>query len=578
MNQIAAGEVVERPASVVKELVENSLDAGATRILVEVKDGGKSLIKIVDNGKGIAKEDCSMALMRHATSKISQEEDLWRIGTLGFRGEALASIASVSKLTLRSKVRGAEFGTELECVGGDMFSLHEVGMPDGTQIEVRDLFFNTPARQKFLKQDSTEISHVSGLLTTTALAYHQVSFKLVHNGKTVFDFPAVQDSLSRIADVFGRSTADAMLPIFYGGSNFQIEGFIGKPLLARSSTKHQYFFVNKRPIQHGLLANTIKQAFHSMLMEDKKPVFMLDIKIDPAMVDVNVHPRKMEVRFVDQQSIIKIVYSAVKSALEKHSLIPKAFTESQRYMSDNFPKESNRSDLNFNEHAFVPSFSDRRPSFSYSRPAAPQDSMDFGVEQMTEFSEPKMKAVAQLSTCYIIAKSGEELILIDQHAAHERVRYEELMDQFEAQEKASQILLTPLSVELTSEEVRIIEENMEVFEALGFEINHFGGETFVVNAVPRFLASEDLDVVIKGVLDDIISGKAPTKAQGKREEILTYMSCRTAIKFGKKLEMVEMQELINQMETLKRPYTCPHGRPTMISITLEELEKMFGRK
>ena len=567
VNQIAAGEVVERPASVVKELVENSIDAGADKITIEVKDAGKTLIRISDNGKGMTKEDLKLAIQRHATSKIADESDLWKISTMGFRGEALASIASVSKMNIRSKMENDIAGNEIKIEASSVISENEIGMSQGTQIEVENLFYNTPARQNYLKKDSTELNHISSLLNTIALAKPGIAFKLIHNDKTVFDLPRVTDLISRISDIFGKSTADAMLPIFYGGSEFQLGGFIGKPLLSRSTTQHQYVFVNGRPIQHYLLANRIKAAYHSMLMEDKKPVFLLNIKIDPALIDVNVHPRKLEIRFEDQQTIVRIIYSAVKTALDKANLIPKGFTESRNYMSDSFPKKEAK--------AF---------SFGIPKNTVPQ-AIDFTKNIMQgrapmnlEENIPSIKSITQIANSYIVAEDESGLVLIDQHAAHERVRYEELMNQFENQEKSVQPLLVPQEMELSTDEINLINENKEIFEKLGFEIEEFGGKTFVINAVPTCLSGEDLDPVIKGVLDDIKNHKSPSNMQGRIEEILTYMSCRSAIKFGQTLSLEEMQALIDQMQELKRPFTCPHGRPTMISLTLSELEKMFGRK
>ena len=575
VNQIAAGEVVERPASVVKELIENSLDAGSDNIVVELKDAGKTLIRVTDNGCGIARDELETALQRHATSKISDEADLWKIKTMGFRGEALASISSVSKLVIKSKKADDLGGAEIHCDGGNIVQIRDAGMNTGTQVEVRNLFFNTPARQKYLKQDSTEFGHISGLFNTIALANPDKSFKLIHNEKVVIDLPKVTDLISRVGDIFGRATAEAMIPIFYGGTDFQIDGFIGKPLLSRSTNQHQYVFVNGRPIQHFLLANTIKTAFHSMLMENKKPVFILNLKIDPSLIDVNVHPRKTEIRFEDQQTVIKVVYGCTKTALEKTNLIPKGFTESRRYMSDSFPSEKQSFDwtknTNANTNAGIFSIADRpAPSLSSSL-----------LKNAGASARPNRLALAlvtQIANSYIIAENENGLVLIDQHAAHERVRYEELMDQFENQKKSVQPLLVPQQMELSTQEINLIEENKNIFVELGFEIEPFGGNTFVVNAVPTCLAKEDIYEVVKGVLDDISNQKNPSKMQGRVEEILTYMSCRSAIKFGKSLNHVEMQALIMQMEKLKRPYTCPHGRPTMIALSLSELDRMFGRK
>ncbi len=581
INQIAAGEVVERPASVVKELVENSIDAGAKNIVVELKDAGKSFIKIIDDGCGMIPEDLELALQRHATSKIRDEADLWKIKTMGFRGEALASISSVSKMIIRSKTANDLAGTEIQSVGGEIKVKQEVGIPSGTQIEVYDLFFNTPARQKYLKQDSTELGHVTSILDMIALAHPELSLKLVHNDKVIFDLARSSDLISRVADIFGKATSEAMLPVFYGGSAFQIDGFIGKPLLSRSTSQHQYFFVNGRPIQHFLLANTIKTAFHSMLMENKKPVFILNIKIDPALIDVNVHPRKTEIRFEDQQSLIKVVYGCVKVALEKNILIPKGFTESQRYMSDSFPKDevsSGESELGgFMKFGGSPV---KQENFNFGMGEVKAETRQAEGIQTGAVTEKRfdMKPIVQIFNSYIVAQNESGLVLIDQHAAHERVRFEELISQFENQKKSVQPLLMALQMELSNEEVSLIKENMDIFNGLGFEIEPFGGNTFVIHAVPVFLAKENMEEVIKGVLDDILNQKNTSKMHGRREEMLTYMSCRSAIKFGQKLSLIEMQALIMQMEKLQRPYTCPHGRPTMVSLTMDELGKMFGRK
>lgn len=569
VNQIAAGEVIERPASVVKELIENSIDAGASRVVVEVRDGGKTFVKVTDNGCGMTREDLEMSLQRHATSKISKEADLWKIGTMGFRGEALASISSVSRVVLRSKQVDDVGGAQIECNSGDVVSISDIGMSDGTVVEVYDLFFNIPARQKYLKKDSTELGHITSLLHSVALANPSVAFKLIHNEKVVFDLPGVTDLLSRVGDIFGKATSEAMIPVFYGGSEFQIDGFVGKPALSRSTSKHQYFFVNGRAIQHFLLANTIKSAFHSMLMENKKPVFIINIKIDPSLVDVNVHPRKLEVRFEDQQRMIRTMYSCVKATLEKANLAPLGFTESKRYMSDSFPKGKVSS-------------GSVRDAISFSKEFLAE--RDTGRIQQTSISDVAedesdvaMKAISQVSDSYIVAQDSEGLVLIDQHAAHERVRYEQLMDQHENEKKSVQPLLVPLQIEFTGDEVSVIEENKEIFAGLGFEIEPFGGNTYVVNGVPAFLSSEDADGVVKGVLDDILNEKSPSRVQGF-EKVINYMACRSAIKFGQSLSLGEMQALIDDVSKLKRPYTCPHGRPTMVSLTLSELEKMFGRK
>lgn len=578
VNQIAAGEVVERPSSVVKELVENSIDAGADRIEVYIKDGGKTFIKVLDNGCGMSREDTELALQRHSTSKISEEKDLWRISTMGFRGEALASISSVSKMVLKSRMEKDLAGTQIDSNGGDIVTIRDFGMSKGTQVEIFDLFFNTPARQKYLKKDSTELGHVTSLLNTIALAHPDIAFKLIHNGKGVFDLAKVTDLISRISDIFGVATADAMIPIFYGGSEFQINGFVGKPLLSRSTGQHQYIFVNGRPIQHYVLAHRIKAAYHSMLMENKKPVFVMNIKIDPSLIDVNVHPTKLEIRFEDQESILRIVYGCVKTALEKTNLIPKFGLKKPGNNRDGKYGATPQEALQFSKE-FLKERTQRGFPEGVLRHSQKDPSEDISTDSTKGVrSTSSIQSITQIANSYIVAEDSEGLILIDQHAAHERVRYEQLMDQFENQKKSVQPLLMPQQFELSADEVFLLQDNMEIFAHLGFEIDNFGGNSFVIAAVPAFLSQEDTDAVIKGVLDDISIGKKPQKAQGRTEEIITYMACRSAIKFGQSLSQNEMQGLIEQMGKCKRPYTCPHGRPTMISLTLSELERMFGRK
>lgn len=587
INQIAAGEVVDRPASVVKELVENSLDAGADKIVIEIEEGGKKLIRISDNGCGMSPEDCELSLKKHATSKISSEEDLWNINTMGFRGEAVASIASISQFTIRSKRESDLIAHQLKTEGGEVLESGSVSGPNGTQIEVRNLFFNTPARQKYLKQDSTELAHITSMLSAIALSQPNVALKLYHNGKNVFDYPKVTDLLARIHDIFGSETASNMLPIFYGGQDFQFEGFIGKPSLSRSTSKYQYFFVNQRPIQHYLFANTIKSAFHSMLMEDKKPFFLINIKVAPEQVDVNVHPRKTEVRFQNEQIILKALYSATRSTLEKNVLMPRnaisAETSSYSYASSSlekplprFTEPSQRATVGEAMTFSSSLLNNRRGDIpEFKTPNLQQVSM---IETEDDLTSTVPQALAQFANSYIIATQNNQLILIDQHAAHERVRYEELMDQFHNQEKSTQPLLVAAQIRLTSEEIDLLNQNREIMEGLGFEIDDFGANSVMVQAVPACLAQEDLESVIKGLVDDLGQHKNASNLQGKTETVLTYMSCRSAIKFGKVLSLAEMQTLLNQMENLKYPYTCPHGRPTMIELNLQDLGRMFGRK
>lgn len=553
INQIAAGEVVERPSSVIKELVENSIDAGATEITVEIKDGGKSLVKVVDNGHGMNREDAEKSILRHATSKISEESDLWKIKTMGFRGEALASIASVSQMVLRTKKSDTTAGTEITIDAGEIKTVSDCGMKDGTSVEINNLFFNTPARANYLKKDSTELSNCSTLFQTIALAHPKISFKFVSNGKLQIDLPGGVDVKKRIEDIFGRATSDSMVDVFYGGSEFKLSGFVGKPAISRSNGKHQYIFINGRAISHHLIAYKVKEAFHSLLMDGRKPVFFFYIEIDPSLVDVNVHPRKTEIRFEDESVVLKTVYKAVDSALSSNDLTPKA------YASYSHANTSYKHD----HAAFEKFLSSERP----------QRAIEFDTK-----SEISLKAVAQVSNSYIVAQNNEGLVLVDQHAAHERIRFFELLNQYESSDKNIQPLLMPQNLELTHDEKEILKENIGIFENLGFEIESGPGNDLSLHAVPAVLSGEDASDVVCGVLDDITNEKTASNLQGRKEMILHYMACRSAIKFGQKLSVDEMDSLLRQLDKIDKPYTCPHGRPTMIKLTFDELEKMFGRK
>ena len=620
INQIAAGEVIERPSSVVKELVENSIDAGATALTITLKEGGGELVEIKDNGCGMSKEDLELSIKRHATSKITKENDLWALKTMGFRGEALSSIASVSKLTISTKTQDNLSGFKITAQDGEVSAIEEVAVTQGTIISVLDLFYNTPARKKYLKKISTELGHITTLINNIALANPSIAFKVIHNGKIIINYASVNEELSRIVDVFGKDTAEALIPVFYGSSELKITGYVGKPVLSRSTSKHQYFFVNGRAIQHHLLANTIKRAFHSLLMENKKPFFLVNIEIDPSQIDVNVHPRKLEIRFENQQFLIKTIYGVVKTALEKTILTPKGFTESKRYMSDGISNSSQNSYTNqsanstsqnfntpsgsafkydtniqqpkerfrLNDNNFENSVANFNQTPKFTQKKQIQPALEFSKEFIGQSTESQtgykgientpVKVIAQISNSYILAKDENGLVIIDQHAAHERVRYELLMDFFENQERSVQGLTVPIQIDLTNEESTYLKENVQDFLEIGFEIDYFGGNTFLIQSVPSFFVKEDIKQVFHGVLDDIMQHQTPSKLQGRIEDVINSMSCRSAIKFGQTLTMPEMEALVKQLGELKRPYTCPHGRPTVVNLSLDELHKMFGRK
>ncbi|HRY91221.1 MAG TPA: DNA mismatch repair endonuclease MutL [Candidatus Gracilibacteria bacterium] len=608
INQIAAGEVVERPASVVKELLENSLDAGAKKIIVEVEAGGDALLRITDDGCGMDKDDAVLAFARHATSKISILEDLFRINSYGFRGEAIASIASVSLMTIQTKKAGALEGTIVSAEGGQIRMVKAIGAPEGTQIEVRNLFFNTPARKKYLKNDATEYGHILSTVTSMALASPQVSFKLIHDGKTVFDLPASEDVMIRIRSLLGRDMAENLVPVFYGHSKILLTGFVGKPSIARASRLGQYLFVNGREVKSHVLSYAVKQSFYSLLPKEKYPVFILFFQIDPMYVDVNVHPRKMEVRFSDEKEIFKIVISACGKALENYVLAPK--------IEDQKPEEKDASQiteqtelsayssqrvqqsLKLEDHDYEEAYRGAKTMAAVAGAATVNGSLNGVNEDAIAFTQAVtqglyaneqanftarenddlIQPLAQLAESYILCRQGNSLLIIDQHAAHERIRYTEIVAEFEAKQSVIQQLLTPMQFELSHQEKNILEQNLELFAGLGFSIEPFGGNTFNLTAIPSYMAKHDLLKAIHGLIDDLNNMSVKGDFQSRKEKALTYMACRSAVKFGDKLSMEEMEGLVRQLQTLAQPYTCPHGRPTMAKMDFEELEKRFGRR
>jgi len=559
INQIAAGEVVERPASVVKELLENSIDAGATSITLEINGAGDELIRITDNGNGMDPEDAKLAFERHATSKIESQEDLFNIKTMGFRGEAIASIASVSIMNMQTKRKEDETGTRIETIAGGVESISECGCNNGTSIEVKNLFFNTPARKKYLKSLSSEYISILKLFQSIALINKSIQFKLVHDGKIVADYPKTQSLIERINSVLGKHTAENCIPIFYESGEISIEGFIGKPELGRKGTRHQYLYVNERPITHSVFSYALAESYHSLLMDGKKPFFVINISITPNLIDVNVHPRKLEIRFLNQSQLFSILGRAAQKTLEKNVLMP-SFTIHEN------------TDINSGEYTQTQSSAPL--IFDYSRPAGINK---YSYKKEDE-KEPSMMPIAQIAKSYILAENQEGLVLIDQHAAHERVRFEELMNELEKSLPQKQQLLLPLTIELSTLECEIFEQYSETFLKLGFEIELFGKNTFIVHSVPSVIAGENIEQTILSVISDLSDEKQTRAVKDPQERVIEYMACRSAIKFGKDLSMYEMLNLIRQLDTLKRPYTCPHGRPSMIKLSFDELEKRFKRK
>jgi DNA mismatch repair protein MutL len=567
-SQIAAGEVVERPASVVKELVENALDAGASHISITVEDAGKKLIEVADNGEGIPAEELPLALSRHATSKLSEAKDLFNIVTLGFRGEALASIASVSRFTITSRPREAEAGTRLVVEGGHLQGDPQpVGAPAGTVVRVEDLFYNVPARKKFLKTDTTERRHIDALVTRYTLAYPDVRFQLVQEGRTAVQTSGSGDRREALAALFSAEIAKQMLELNAEYDDLTIQGFISPTSLTRSNRQGITFFVNGRWVQDIALSTALIQGYHSMLMVGRYPLAVVFLEMKPEKVDVNVHPAKSEVRFSDRNEVFSSVQRAVRRALLAYAPVPQVHTQvrwaptpppqltPQEYMEREYTKgEAAPSELP----------GDSPPEPPTGQPELPTSGM------------PLLRLVGQVGSAFLVAEGPDGLYLVDQHAAHERVLFEKFMAQ-RGEQIPSQTLLDPVTVELPSESSRLLEDQLPLMEKLGFEIELFGPNAYRVRSIPTILSGMDTASAVRVVIEDFEEDETPL--QDKIEEKIIGRVCkRAAVKAGQTLSPDEQKALLRDLEACQSPRTCPHGRPTMIHLSIDLLERQFGRK
>ena len=571
-SQIAAGEVVERPASVVKELVENSLDAGATHLTIVVEGAGKKLIEVADNGQGIPSDELSLALARHSTSKLSTAADLFNITTLGFRGEALASIASVSRFTITSRTQDVEMGVRLLIEAGQTESPPQpVGAPHGTVVRVEDLFYNVPARRKFLKTDSTERRQIDDLVTRYALAYPLVRFQLDQEGRNALQTSGSGDRREVLAALFSTDIARQMLEVNSEYDAFRVSGFISPTSLTRSNRRGITLFINGRWVQDIALSTALIQGYHSMLMVGRYPMAALFIDLPPNQVDVNVHPTKAEVRFTDPDEVFTGVQRSVRRALLAYSPVPSV----QAQVRWSPPEPSIRSDQ----------VGWQRPASDPHRfPAAGQGPHESGDQpQQPPAAQPALSAadvpllrlIGQVGSAYLVAEGPDGLYLIDQHAAHERILFEKFMAQ-RSQQVASQALLDPVTVELNSASARLLEEQLPAMENLGFEIEAFGPNAYKVRRMPALLVGSDPAAAVRSVIDDFEEDETPLQNEIEAK-IIGRVCKRAAVKAGKSLSFEEQKALLRDLEACQSPRTCPHGRPTMIHLSIDLLERQFGR-
>ncbi len=609
INKIAAGEVVERPASVVKELVENSIDAQASAITVEIKDGGISLIRVTDNGIGIPKEDVTTALLRHTTSKITAVEDLDKIESLGFRGEALASIAAVSQLEIITKAYGEVTGKRVECYGGKIITEEEVGCPEGTTIIMRNLFYNIPARKKFLKKPATESSYISDMVYKIALGHPEVSFKFINNNSVVFHTSGNNELKNAVFNVYGKEVVKHMLSIEETEQDLKLIGLIGKPSLNRANRTYENFYINGRYIKSKILENAVEDAYNTLLPINKFPVVVLHIFIPANKIDVNVHPTKMEVRFKDEEEIYQFIYNGIHKNLFKEDLIPQVNLDNKKEKLFNpepvqgrlpEPFEIKRKNLEYKDISIHPVFSpedknikvkESNQELNFSHKENLYENKPCSTEKKeacTIFEKEKVhkedkapsfrhyKIIGQVFQTYWLVEQDNSLYIVDQHAAHERILYEKFIHDFKQGKVYSQPLLEPVVFEVTPKEKEIVEDNISLFKKFGFEIEEFGESAYLVRELPILFEGPVDSSFFLEIIDTLNDERIKNLYDMKLNHI-ALLSCKGAVKAKDQLSTVEAKALIEELLNLDNPFTCPHGRPTIISMSQYELEKKFKR-
>lgn len=607
VNKIAAGEVIERPASIVKELAENSIDSGATRIDVAIEDGGRKLISVTDDGCGMSAEDLALAFTPHATSKLSNEDDLFQIATMGFRGEALASISSISHAHIRTRRRDDESGYEIQASGETIEQVRPCPAAPGTTVTIRDLFFNTPARRKFMRKANTEAGHVSEQLARLALPNPNIAFTLTHNGRKTQNLPPSDSTRQRISDLFTGDLADSLLKIGDRKSEISISGLIATPAAARGSAKWQYFFLNGRYIRDRLLAHALREAYRGLIAPNQFPVAFIFIDVNPADVDVNVHPTKIEVRFRDSQRVHGEMLAALKDTLNKSNLAPRASLDSE---TDIFAPRQQDQDTTQRQGSMRQALADFfksappvQPRFNFTEPHARGAEKEFDrpnasqrpftrpptthetnhgftdlPNQPPPFEEPPKSHAMQIHNSYIVTACDDGLMIVDQHALHERVMYNEFQRRLAQGRLAGQRLLIPETINVTAGENDLIVRHGDLLKRLGIEVESFGPDTMAIQQFPSLLIERGVSAgpFLRELLDKLGEDET-TDSERILENVLSMLSCKAAVKAGDPLTAAEIDSLLEQRETIEKASSCPHGRPTTIILTLKNLEKQFKR-
>lgn len=587
-NKIAAGEVVERPASVVKELVENSLDAGATEVIVEIEDGGKRLIRVSDNGSGMSREDSLLALERHATSKISVDSDLFALDTLGFRGEAIPSIASVSRFSLASREEDSLEGVEIYAEGGRIKDLKACGMPVGTSIAVRNLFFNTPARLKFMKSRETETGHVGEILQRLALSRPEVRFVYTADSKPVFRL-LNGDMVSRAKEVLGKNLANDLYSLQSEDNGISLQGLLGSPATSRSTAACMYTFINGRYVRDRVVQHALLQAYRNVLERGRYPVVVLFITISAEDVDVNVHPTKHEVRFREQSKVHQLISGAIETFLRKTPWVSSAMSSPSFQVNRPSPSSPGSSRIEEVRDALLRYSSAARPQqefYPVSRsvpqsppavevPGPPVTANECLPAEAGFFSS--LQVIGQFKAAYILCQDGADLVIVDQHAAHERVVFEELRTSFRNSVIDGQRLLFPETLELMPREAALLAEQQEIITRLGFDLEHFGGNTWLLNAVPLPLSGHDYQQALRDILAEIVGIGSSRILEEKVDDMLATIACHSVVRGERRLAPEEIQPLFAGMDRTDFSAHCPHGRPAVARISLRDIEKLFKR-